>query len=154
MRMNECYSDDLFIEFQDNRSTVVLKDRGVGNVSYRGENRNRNELIAYKVDNGIIRDESVLKCDYALYTISSDSIRFVELKGSDLIKAIRQITSSIEKVIDRHGIQINKVHARIVLSKHRVPDSRFTYQMNLEKLLKKRNGNLIKACRVLKEDID
>lgn len=154
MKLTEKYTDISYIKFQGSRPLVVLDDKKGGKVSYRGENEDRKELIVYKIDDGIMKDNPGIKCDYGLYTTSSGVIRFIELKGSDLDKAHQQIIRSIRYILNDSVTGINKVHGRIVLSKERVPNIKSNYEKQLEKILKQKNGNLRKACRVLTEVID
>lgn len=154
MKLTEQYDDVSHIEFKDNRKIVVLRDKKGGNVSYRGNNRDGNEIIVYKIEEGILKDEAGLKCDFGLYTISSDTIRFIELKGSDFDHAIKQIINSIRNVLDRHAINVKRVHGRIVLSRVRTPEINSSDEKILNKLLKGKNGNLIKACGELREIVD
>lgn len=154
MKLNEKYTDDSLIEFKDNRKIVALKDKKGGKVCYRGENSQGNELIAYKIEDGILKNVPGTKCDFGLYTVSSDTIRFIELKGSDLNHAIKQIRNSIRNVLDKHAIKVEKVHGRVVLSKARTPDLNSSYEKELKKMLKERNGNFHKATSLLKEVID
>lgn len=154
MKLNERFTDSSLIEFSDNRRVVVLIDKKGGKVCYRGENSQGNELIAYKVEDGILKNEQGLKCDFALYTVSTNTIRFIELKGSNLNHAIKQIINSIRNVLGKHTIKVDKVHGRVVLSKARTPDLNSSYEKELKKMLKERNGNFRKATSQLKEVID
>lgn len=154
MKLNDIYIDTMFIAFKDNRKVVALSDKKGGTVCYRGENTQKNELIAYKIEDGILKNEQGVKCDFGLYTVYSDTIRFIELKGSDLNHAIKQIKNSIRNVLDKHSIKVNKVHARIVLSKVRTPDLNSSYEKDLKRILRERNGNFRKATSELREIID
>jgi hypothetical protein len=57
------------------------------------DNPLRNEVRRIKVDDGLIKDKTVKKCDYMV--ICNNHIhRFIELKGSDLDDAEEQILST------------------------------------------------------------
>lgn len=154
MKLNEKYNDNSLIKIKDNRKAVVLKDKKGGNVCYRGDNNERNELIVYKIEEGILKNEPGLKCDFGLYTVSSNTIRFIELKGSDLKHAIKQIINSIKNVVDKNSIEVDRIHGRVVLSKVRTPDMNSTYEKELKRMLKKRNGDFRRENSVLKEVVD
>lgn len=154
MKLIEKYTDESHIEFRDTRATVVLKDKRGGKVSYRGLNDSKKEIVVYRIDGGIRKDTDDPKCDYGLYTISSGVMRFIELKGSDIDRAARQIEHSIRTVLDDSITDVDNVHGRIVISKDRVPGINSSHKQKLEKLIKQKRGNLIIKCRELKEKID
>ncbi|WP_418894074.1 hypothetical protein [Limibacterium fermenti] len=154
MKLIEKYTDKSYIEFRDRRSKVVLEDKKGGRVSYQGINKEEKELIAYRIDGGIMKDGTGLKCDYGLYTVSSDVLRLIELKGSDLGKAIKQIKHTLRYLLGDSILGVNVIHGRMVLSKARTPDLYSSEEKELIKILKQHNGNLLKATRVLKEGID
>lgn len=68
----------------------------------------------------------------------------------------RPLIHSIRHILDNSitGVRVSKVHGRIVLSKERIPDIKSNYEKELIKILKQKNGNLQKACKVLKEVVD
>lgn len=86
--------------------------------------------------------------------MSSDTIRFVELKGSDLNHAIKQIINSIQNVLDKPSVKVDRVHGRVVLSKTRTPDLNSSHEKDLKRMLKERNGDFRIATSLLKEVID
>ena len=58
-------------------------------------------VAAYKVDEGIMKNIPGKQCDYGLYTLPSGVMRFIELKGSDCGRAIKQLIASIDHIIDK-----------------------------------------------------
>lgn len=74
-------------------------------VSSEGKNRHilknptGKDVYKYHVDGDIVKEGTVQRCDYIVEVNESNSlVAFViELKGSDLTKAIRQIESTITK---------------------------------------------------------
>lgn len=154
MTLNEKYNDPSYIEFFDNRPIILLKDKKGGNVSYRGENKQNLMVAAYKVDEGIMKNIPGKQCDYGLYTLPSGVMRFIELKGSDCGRAIKQLIASIDHIIDESVTGITKVNARIILSKSRTPELNTSEEKQLRKLLKKRNGDLIIKSQQINERID
>lgn len=66
------------------------------------ENELKIEINEIHVDNGLINNQSVEKCDYIVYWESDNSfVYYVELKGSDVSKAYSQILSTIELTKDK-----------------------------------------------------
>ena len=76
---------------------------------------------------------------------------FIELKGSDLIKAIEQIESTIPQI--KGDIAEYKINARIVLTKQRTPDLIDSKMRNFEGKIKKMGGTFKKANIKMEEQI-
>ena len=79
----------------------------------------------------------------------------VELKGADLDHALDQISSTINILLKQPSVKIERLNARIVLSKVRVPDMLSTKEKQLKQLLQKSygGGDYKKKCRVLVDTI-
>jgi len=70
-------------------------------------NPNQDEILIIKVDGCVISDNETLRCDYAL--IPSDAVEiYVELKGSDIAHAVKQIESTI-KLVSENPQKIKKL---------------------------------------------
>ena len=62
-------------------------------------NPNQDKILTIKVDGCAISDNETLRCDYAL--MPSDEVEiYVELKGSDIVHAFKQIESTIRLLSD------------------------------------------------------
>jgi len=62
-------------------------------------NPNQDKILTIKVDGCEISDNETLRCDYAL--MPSDEVKiYVELKGSDIVHAFKQIESTIRLLSD------------------------------------------------------
>lgn len=153
MKLTEKYTDPDYIVFCDNRSSIALSDNKGGKSAYRGENANRDQLTCYRIDTGIMRYKPVKQCDYGLYNMNSDTIRFIELKGSDCSQAIKQIENSITHILDKSISGVTKIYGRIVLSKRRVPQIKSTDERRLEKFLISKGGNLLIQTRQMTERV-
>ena len=80
----ECeeHKRDAKIVLQENKSKISFL------------NPNKKSILIIKVDGCIISDNETLRCDYAL--VSYDEVEiYVELKGSDISHAVKQIESTI-----------------------------------------------------------
>lgn len=151
MKFNEKYNDPSYIEFQDNREQVFLKDQRGGNVSYKAENPKRYTLIAYNVEGGIIKEEHKKKCDFGLFNVTSGVLRLIELKGGDCSEAIDQIISTMQLILAPSITDLHEVHSRIVLSKARTPEMNTSKEKKLKRMLAKRKGTLKIKCKVMHE---
>jgi hypothetical protein len=86
---------DTKIVLQENKSKITLL------------NPNKDEILIIKVDGCVISDNETLRCDYAL--IPSDAVEiYVELKGSDIAQAVKQIESTI-KLLSENPQKIKKL---------------------------------------------
>ncbi len=99
------------------------------------------------VDQGLIPDSKVKKCDYALTICSNLSQILVELKGRHLEEACTQIISTIYR-FKQLRILGSTVFARIILSKNRIPNYK-----NIPEYLKLRKTLLEINKQLVKDDI-
>lgn len=112
------------------------------------DNRNSDSLSKYRIDGCLISDDGA-KCDYLLLNCDKKSSYFIELKGSDLIRAVEQIDRSIDILIA--SINDFRINARIVLTRVNTIDLRNTKYLRLEKRIKNLGGNLKKQSRQMTE---
>ncbi len=133
---------------QCNNNRVVVAEEN--RMKYILENNNRKEICKIKVDDGYIQNETIKKCDYLFLNCQDNIALFIELKGSDLFKAINQINTSIDYFID--NLTDFSINARIVLTKVNVPNLENNPKyLKFIKKLKRYNGNLIKRTRQINE---
>ena len=97
------------------------------------KNKSNLFITKIKVDGGLIK--SVERCDYAV-DAESKEIFLIELKGSDKPHACNQILATFNYFINNFSAK--KWHARIILSKDRVPKLISNEEKRLIQLTKKR----------------
>ena len=121
---------------------------------YRLLNNSGKEIVVYKIDGGIINNDEVQKCDNGIYT-EDNLLILVELKGTDLDHALDQISSAINILLKQPSVKVERLNARIVLSKVRVPDMLSTKEKKLKQLLQKSygGGDYKKKSQVLVDTI-
>lgn len=153
MKFCEKYIDKSYIEINDCRKIISLKDKRASSSKYVCQNENKKRVMVYKVDDGIIKSKDIGKCDYALYNYDDDIVFFIELKGSDYEQAIEQIDSTIRNLITSKSIEINVINARVVLAKVRTPEINTTKEIKLKILLNKYKGILTKQTRLMNDHI-
>lgn len=102
------------------------------------QNPNRKLVDKYIVDDCLLKSkQKEEKCDY-LFNIKNDKVAyFIECKGSDILKAVDQINSTL--TILRNAFLEYTLKGRIVSTKVYAPDMRTN---NYRKLREKLNGNL------------
>jgi hypothetical protein len=122
----ECeeYRFDKKIVLQENKSKIVFV------------NPNQDKILIIKIDGCVISDEKTLRCDYAL--IPSDQLEiYVELKGSDILHAVKQIESTIELLSDNP----QKIKKLCFVVSTRVPKQTTSVQQMQSKFKKKFNAS-------------
>jgi hypothetical protein len=134
--------------FSDNRSRAVFKDAKVSR-EYIGKNPNKKELMGLRIDDCLITEGQ--KCDFLLININDKTLYFIELKGSDLVKAIDQIDRTLDILLSK--IEHQTVHGRVVLSRVSTPDLVSSRYIKLKKRLKDLNGTLEQKSVLMEEII-
>ncbi|OQP63156.1 hypothetical protein A3860_25015 [Niastella vici] len=144
MRLNsECR------EFLGNKRNCTVSEKGK---IFRLINDSGFEFAVFKVDACLIKDNYEQKCDY-LFLVDKNqecAAYFIELKGTDLNKAISQILNSID--ILYKSFHEHKIYARIVGT--RVTPNIKSRRAKLDEKVKQFGGDLIIASKPeLKETI-
>jgi len=105
---------------------------------YRYINKSRQRVAKIRIDDGLVPDQRTKKCDYLVVNWDSAHSFFIELKGSNLTRAIAQINATLDLLwSDIKKMGIHTAHARIVLSKIPRPHLMPNEKRILEKRLKK-----------------
>ncbi len=135
-------------DFAEQKNKIVTCTDEKSSTKYIYENDSLDNLSKYRVDGCLINDDDS-KCDFLLLNCTKGISYFIELKGSDLIKAVEQIDRSINVL--HKDFKEYSVEARIVLTRVNTTDLKSTKLIRLESKLKKLNGTLIKQTRQLTE---
>jgi len=80
--------------FRDNRSNASVTEKGK---TFQLDNKNRVEIACVKIDDCVFRQEDGIKCDYLFEVESKNKLFYIELKGSDILKAISQIHETLKQ---------------------------------------------------------
>ncbi len=135
-------------EFQHEQRPIVICSDSNAKTKYIYDNTSNDYLAKYYVDNGLITD-NIAKCDFLLLNCDKRKSYFIEIKGSDIIRAIEQINNSIELLNDK--LRGFSIFARIVLTRTNTTALRNTKYLRLQKKLEKLKGNLSHQSRQLRE---
>lgn len=65
------------------------------NCTHRGKNASRCAVRQFKIDGDVFKDGDAQRCDFLLLNDDKQTSYYIELKGSDLPKAINQIEHTI-----------------------------------------------------------
>jgi hypothetical protein len=125
----------------------VCEDRGI-KTRYIYENKDGDHLSKYSVDGGLIADNGA-KCDFLLLNCDKQNSYFIELKGSDIIRAIEQINRSIDVL--RSKLTDFSVFGRIILTRVNTIEIKDIRYFRLQKRLKQLQGDLLQRSRELRE---
>jgi len=104
---------------------------------FRIDNRLKNQINRVEVDGCLIKNGQ--KCNYLFEIIEQNRVFYVELKGSHISEAVRQLEATIKFCKNEH---INSQKSSFIVAS-KVPKSR-TNTQNLKKEFKKRNGHILK----------
>ncbi len=74
-----------------------------------------------KVDNCLIVNSSINKCDFAFYRKIFNAFILVELKGNDVLKGVKQLRSTVELFKEVEGTDINSKWIAFVVPSRVVP---------------------------------
>lgn len=132
----------------DRRPTVSINEKGK---TYLANNRDLKEIAQYHVDDSSETATGKKRCDYAIYIFdeedsfkNDDRLIFIELKGSNISRAIEQIQASFKEIVKDADVAVSKVDARVIASKNRYPDYYSAKAVALRKELKRYGkGDLI-----------
>ncbi|MEY4539741.1 MAG: hypothetical protein RLZZ306_1498 [Bacteroidota bacterium] len=144
-------------EFCDHRTKIVLKDKR-GKSQFLVNNPNRFKVCCLLIDGCLIESQEEEKTDFLLLKCpekgdDKTSIAYlVELKGSDLIKAVRQINNSLNILLPKLG-EYSIINGRIVTTRIDKIDLGHTDYKALGKRLKKLNGTLEQKSILMEENI-
>ena len=147
-RCDERFNRDC-LQFFDNRSIINIEEN---KRKYIGKNINNEEFALYRIDGCVIIDGQ--RCDFLLLNCDENELvaYFIELKGADLLHAIRQIDTTINLLCSELK-DFTAIHARIVLSKVNSPDIKRVDYIKLEKKIRKLGGTIKQQVRILEEKI-
>ena len=106
-------------------------------------NPNKIKLKKIQVDGGLISSSKQEKCDYIVHWQDS-CVAYIELKGSDLIKAFSQVESTI-RVTKYEFDSFKTAQCVIVCSRIRLPKSDSTVT-KLKKKMKELTGTVPIVC--------
>lgn len=137
------------IESADQRSQVKCEEN---NKKYILLNTLRRYVSSYKMDGGIIVENNQVptgtnKCDYLyiIYAGSSHEAILIELKGTDLSKALKQLQNTL-KLFPNVFRTCSHVHGRIIVTSA-LPNLRARPEyVNLVKILEKNYHGTLKIA--------
>jgi len=134
------------LHFNDNRKIIVFKQKEESS-KYIGNNNDRKIFYSYKPD--VMFSNKGEACDFLLY--SENIVYFIEIKGSDILKAVDQITNSY-KLYKEYFTDFS-INARIIPTRGNTLVVNNTKYIRFKKMIKELNGTVITKEKVIEEDI-
>lgn len=157
--ISKCNNDFyVCVESSDRRSKVKCGER---RKKYTLENTKNNHVISYKMDGGIIVldknvPEGTCKCDYLFLINDSESKAvLIELKGVDVMHALKQIQGTLTKFKDFFKT-FHHTYGRIIVASS-VPNLRANPNyVNLFRMIRQSYGGNIKITEreFLEKDVE
>lgn len=144
-------------KFYDNRVKIVLKDKK-GKSQFLVNNPNRYNVCCLLIDGCLIESQEEEKTDFLLLKCcekednKTSTAYFVELKGSNLIKAVRQINNSLNILLPKLE-DFSIINGRIITTRVDKIDLLHTDYKALQQRLKKLNGSLEQKSIQMEENI-
>lgn len=149
-----CDNHKICIQSSDNRSNIKCEEK---QKKYIFENTQRNHIISYKMDGGIIVEDKYVpigtnRCDYLYVGQSNSGLNaiLIELKGVDVPKALKQLYDTLQR-FNGFFLNCSSVYGRIIVTSS-TPNLKASPQyVKLLKEFRKLNGNIKMAQGQLKE---
>ncbi|MBL7784628.1 MAG: hypothetical protein JNM36_01880 [Chitinophagales bacterium] len=137
------------LEWCDQRQNISVEEN---KRKYLASNTQQNTFALYRIDGCVIKDGE--RCDFLLLKCEENGIiaYFIELKGSDLTRALEQINASIDKLLPKLKPHL-AVHARIVLTKVNAPDIKGSDYIKLSKKIRQLGGTIKQQVRLIEEKL-
>ncbi|MBF0165708.1 MAG: hypothetical protein HQM01_14595 [Magnetococcales bacterium] len=133
----------------DQRKKFVVQEKGR---SYRLENPHGQEVCQIRIDGCFLSAEEGKRCDYLFRVDAMRTAFFVELKGSDLLHAVRQIQDSWETL--SRDLAGDVVNARIVVTRVNVPNIENNPELlDLRKKIAKTQGSLMHKAATITDTL-
>ncbi len=81
-------------KYRDNRSNPSVTEKGK---TFQLDNKSRLEVGCIRIDDCVFKGRDGIKCDFLFEVESKRKLFYVELKGSDILKAISQIYETLKQ---------------------------------------------------------
>lgn len=128
-----------------NAGQIISRDKG--NPQYhKANNISKSFVTHYKIDGNVIKSGS--RCDYLLLNEDKKKAYFIELKGSDLVKAARQLEAA-ERIL-HNEVAAYEVYYRIAANKCKTQEVRSSAYRKYQILWK---GRLVQKTGFIEENI-
>ena len=132
---------DFKFKYDGKVPAAVFSEKGK---KYTAKNNGGKEILGFQVDGGLYRGADSKKCDYCL-VVQSSKFYLIELKGTDLSKACRQLLATVELFKEQYSVK--DFMCRVILSKVNTHKVNNEVQRKLERKLMDICGKSADGCR-------
>jgi hypothetical protein len=130
-------------------SSTVAEEHGK---KFRLENKSKKTICRVTVDGCLINDEHTKRCDYLFKVCETEQHFLVELKGTDVSKAVEQIISTFDLVNKK--LKLDSRHFEGIIVSSSIPRAaEQKFRVLKEKCLKKKNLKIRKVSHMHPEPI-
>jgi hypothetical protein len=140
---NVCVSIEKHTEVRNKKIDIIQDKKAKSKVKYIIENKNQSEYKIIPFDNGVFKEiqSKTEKCDFGL--VVENRVYFIELKGSDNNKALKQILETLKNT--QSCFKKNEFCARVVTSNKQKPE-------NLDKITESKIKKLTKNNLIISQN--
>lgn len=107
------------------------------------------EVCRIKIDGCAVKSKSIQKCDFLFKVCQTNKFYFVELKGQDVVTAVKQILSTVQELEKKSGLKITN-HEGIIVSSTVPRATEHRFRKLQEKMRKEHGLKITKAHNVYK----
>jgi hypothetical protein len=125
--------------YRDNRSIPSISEEGK---TFQLDNKNKEEVACIQIDGCVFTTKDGKKCDFLFEVSTRKKLFYIELKGSDISKALRQIYSTL---IQTKTLYPNWIYEARIVAGNKIPKvikNRKEYN-DLYEIVEKSKGRLI-----------
>jgi hypothetical protein len=102
-----------YCDFEDKRTLIVCEEK---RTKITFHNATGKKVAKIRVDGGLIADETVKKCDYLLLCTEIKKAILVELKGTDVMTAIKQLSTTLDNETIKNPLEHYEKRAYAVVT--------------------------------------
>ena len=152
MSENMIFFSEEYCEYL-NQKTIIIKDTKNKYPKVEFTSKSKANIVArkYRIEDGVLNSAGGKQCDWFLFCLNNISGYLIELKGSDLDEACKQMTETIDrlKVINQTFLKY-RLNGLIVLNRINSHQIGSLHEKRLRPKLKQYQGELKRESKVLK----
>ena len=131
---------------EERQKVIVSKDKG-SDCQHRAINEEENLVSHYRIDGDLFTDKITLRCDYLLLNDEKRNAYLIELKGTKLSRAIKQLENTADLL--KKDLKEYQVYFRIVYH----TNTQGVRSSEYIKFCKKWKGRVLAKTNKLEENI-
>lgn len=127
----------------EERQKIIISKDVKSRCEHRAHNSKQKLVRHYQIDGGVITDKTVQKCDFLLLNDDDKVAYLIELKGTHILNAVKQIQQTEQHL--KEDLKGYKLKYRIVYkaNTHALRDSEYTKFCRARKNQVKASTNMI-----------